>query len=254
MITLRMLGIAVAILVGIPLAWGLADGPIVIPGGEIVDMSGEVVATVTNLSLVEPPQTYERRRVHDWPEQLVEGHTVFVQLLIPVYPIQENWTIDVVGNIECTHHVNASGPYFLGIPIPRDINEARVECRAGETVVATPDPFYDSNDTVSLPISYSSLSPTGNDIPFVAPNGVQGVAEEYEYWRITTHPDGSQSAQKRYAWATPVIAPWYDETGSLKTWYCPIPIDRIQEMGDITRFSAFVVDKPEDAVFQMNSR
>lgn len=249
MITLRMLGIAVAILVGLPIGFGLADhavGHVTVPGGEVFDMSGDVAATVTDIVLADPPQTYERAKVHDWPEQLVEGHTVFVQLIIPLLPIEENFTVDIIGDINCVNHFNASGPYFMGIPIPNRINEAHVECHFGETVVVTPDPFYDSNDTYQ-----TSMRPTGIEIPFVAPNGIEGVAREYEYFSVSEDSMGQQTAVQRYAWAVPVIEPWYHEDGTLKRWYCPVPVERLEQM-DITHLRGFVVDKAEDAVFQMN--
>lgn len=249
MITLRMLWIAVAILVGLPLGFGLADhaiGHITVPGGEVVSLAGHTAATVTDIILADPPQTYKRAAVHNWPEQLVEGHTVYVQLLIPLIPDVENFSVDIIGDISCQHHVNASGPYFLGIPIPNRVHEAHVECRFGETVVVTPDPFYDSNRTYQ-----TSMEPTGVEIPFVAPNGIEGVATEYRYWSIEEDWLGVQTAHVRYAWAVPVMDPWVHEDGSLKRWYCPIPLARMEEMG-VTHFTGHVVDDPRDAVLAMN--
>ena len=247
MVTLRMLWIAVALVVGLPMGIGLADhipGHVAVPGGEVVNAGLEAAATVKDIVLLDTFTTYDRIMPTDWPEQLVEGHTVFVTLDTLLVPNISTWTADIIGSIECSTHTDVEGDYFLGFPIiPRRINEAHAECEAGGVVFVTPDPFYNS----SQQSSYSTqMDPTGKEIPFVAPNGVRGVATEYVYDVITTDPwTGQQTSTTWYAWSVPILEPWTHVDGGTKSWFCPIPVARIHEM-DVTHFTGWVTETPPD--------
>ena len=245
MITLRMLWIALAIVVGLPIGFGLADhaiGHYTVPGGEVVNAGLDAAATVTDIVLVETVTTYDRLAVHNWPEQLVEGHTVFVTLDIPVVPNITNWTADIAGDIECKTHTDIEGYYFLGLPIiPSRINEAHAECHVAGIVFVTPDPFYNSSHT-----SGSSMRLTGLEYPFQAPNGQRGIAREYAYEVVTVDPiTFAQTQATWYAWGVPILEPWTHTDGSTKRWYCPIPVARIDEMG-VDHFTGWVTDGPPD--------
>lgn len=237
MITLRMLGIALAILVAIPITFALADhavGHVQVPGGELVDASEDFVVTVTDIVLADLPTPVDRAVVHNAPEQLVEGHTVFVTWDIKLTPNVTNWSENIMGDIDCQVNQSMSGYYSVGgIPVPRKIDELHLECHAAGKVIVTPDPFYDSDNTYQ-----TEMQPTGNMIPFTAPNGVAGVAEELSYIVIETNWLGEQKAHTLYAWRVPVLPPWTHIDGTTKQWYCPIPGSRIQEMG-IDRYTAY---------------
>lgn len=250
MITLRMLGIAVAILLGIPLAFGLAQLPIIVEGGEIVDASEDAAFAVTDIVLADPPQTYDRAAVYDWPEQLVEGHTVFLQILIPLIPNESQFTVDILGDISCQLHANASGPYFLGVPFPNRIHESRVECHAGQTVFVTPNPFYDSDETTGSYSYHTQMEPTGDEIPYVTPSGVAGIAREYTYTVISVDELGTATEKRVYAYSVKTVEPFLHTDGSVKRWYCPIPIARLEEM-DVSHFDAYVAEKPDDVFLLM---
>lgn len=247
MVTLRMLGIASALLVAIPVGVGLADHTpdhVLVQGGEVANAGLHAAGTVTDVVLLDTFTTYDREFVSDWPEQLVEGHTVFVTLETRLVPNVTNWTADIVGNVDCETHVSGEGSFFGNLPIiPRRINEAHAECEAHGVVFVTPDPFYNS----SQQSSYSTqMEPTGEEIPFVAPNGIAGVATEYSYEVIQVDPwTGQQTSATWYAWSVPIIEPWTHTDGSTKTWFCPIPVARIYEM-DVTHFTGWVTDTPPE--------
>lgn len=248
MITLRMLAIAVAILVAIPMSFALADhaiGHTTVPGGEVLDAYGEVAAWVTDVELIDPPATYDRAVRHNAPEQLVEGHTVFVTWDIPLVRNVTNWTANVVGNVECNHKADWEGEYWNDVPVPTRFNEAHVECQFGETMVMTPDPFYDSENTFSDTSSFrfSPAAPTGERIPFTAPNGATGEVVEYEYLVIGTDRLGNEITRVQYAWEFPIIESWTHTDGKARNWFCPIPEDRLVEMG----LEQFLVFRQADA-------
>lgn len=244
MVTLRMLWIAVAIVVGLPTGIGLAHhaiGHVQVPGGEIVNGGLEAAATVTDIVLVDAIQTYDRVAVHNWPEQLVEGHTVFVTLDIPLVPNMTNWTADIIGDIECKTNTRTSGYFFQGLPVPRRIDEAHAECRAAGRVFVTPDPFYDSNHTYG-----GQWRLTGVEIPFTAPDGQPGVMREYSYPVVQTDLVTLEQRESTwYAWEVPILEPWLHADGSEKRWYCPIPVARIDEMG-VSHFTGWVGESPDD--------
>ena len=251
MITLRMLGIAVAVLLGMPVGLSLAHhaiGHMNVPGGELVNAGLEAAATVTDIVLLDTFTTYDRVAVHNAPEQLVEGHTVFVTLDTLLVPNITNWTADIAGSVSCQANTDIEGQNFLGLPIiPRRINEAHLECSVRGIVFVTPDPFYNSSNTQQT----SSMDPTGIEIPFVAPNGVRGVMREYSYTVLTQQADGAMRSATWYAWAVPIIDPWMHADGTMKTWYCPIPVARMIEM-DVTHFTGWVSDDGSPPRFTMH--
>lgn len=237
MITLRMLGIAVAILVGAPIAIALADhipGHVEVPGGEIFRAAAEEAATITDIVLADPPQFYERAVNEFRPEQLVEGHIVFITIDIPLVANVSNFTVDIIGNVSCETHANATGPKVFGIPFPNRINELHEECEAGGLVFVTPDPFVDSEETPAQ----TALEPTGNEAVRQAPNGEWVRVTEYQYDLITTDWMGQSETRRMYAWSTPVITAWTHNDGGEKRWYAPLPEERLREMG-VTDFSVY---------------
>lgn len=249
MITLRMLAIAAAILIGTPLTFALADhaiGHVTMPGGEAIDADGRVGAIINDVALVDPPATYARAVRHNGPEQLVEGHTVFVTWDIPLIRQVQNWSADVVGYVECTDHVNVSGEKVLGLPIwPTEIHEAHVECAFGDTVVMTPDPFWDSADTTGSAYSVSPAGPTGRRLPFDTPMGVPMEAIEHEYLVYGTDWLGNDFARVQYAWEVPIIESWTHTDGKPRNFYCPIPEEKLVEMG-LEQFLVFhKADSPD---------
>ena len=239
MITLRMLGIAAALLLALPVGFVLADhvpGHATVPGGQILEMSADAVAEVTDITLVEPPVPQDRLQAHNAPEQLVEGHTVFVTWDIQLVPNVTNWTLDITGFVECENYANVSGEYAVGgVPVPTRIDRVYAECRAGEVAFATPDPFYDSEDTYQSQMA----QPNGRYIPFTAPNGETGYATEYEYEVASVDWLGQETRKKMYMWSAPVLPEWLHSDGKPRSWYCPLPVDRLQEMG-VTSFSAYL--------------
>lgn len=236
MITLRMLAIASAILVSLPIGFALAHHAadhVLVPGGEVVNYGLEAAAHVRDITLVEPPGNYDRVSPEKVSEQLVEGHTVFVTWDIQRVHNATPWSADVVGSIGCDPHVNVSGEYWgPDLFWPTRVDEAHVECWANGTVIVTPDPFYDSDDAQE-----SSMQPTGRTIPFTTPTGQTGHATEYVYEAVSTDWLGESTSRTLYAWSVPVLDPWLHSDGGTKSWYCPLPVDRLQEMG-ITTFTA----------------
>lgn len=228
MVTLRMVCIAVALLVAIPVGIAFADG-VTVPGGELANAALHEAATVTDIDLITPPQKYDRV-VNDFrPEQLVEGHIVFITIDIPLIANVSNFTFDIVGNVSCSTHFNGSGNFFGGIiPVPNRIDEAHEECQAAGRTFVTPDPFIDSDNQTLVS---SSLTPTGVSTPFVTPNGQPAEATEY-YYDITARDWlGEITTYSLYAWSTPVMDPWVQSDGRQMNWYCPISEERLSEMG-----------------------
>lgn len=235
MVTLRMVCIAVALLFGGPVAFAIAVVPAQVPGGEVVNFALDQAATITDIALIEPPRKLDRAVLHHAPEQLVEGHIVFLVINIPVVENVTNFTADIVGNVSCSTHSNVSGEFFAGIvPIPRRIDEFHEECHAAGRTFVTPDPFIDSNDQQ---IISASLRPTGNVMTRTAPTGQE--VEITEYWYDITTEDwlGERHYYNLYAWSAPVIDTWYHGPGRPMNWYCPLPDDKLAEMG-IHQFQA----------------
>lgn len=241
MVTLRMLAIASALLVSLPVGFALADhaiGHTTVPGGEVVRGTLEAYAEVTDIVLADLPQAYDRAVVHNAPEQLVEGHTVFVTWDIKLVPNVTNWTADIAGDVSCAANTSTSGPQVLGLPFPNRVDRARLECQAGGVIFVTPDPFYDSSNTYQQ----SSMQPTGSLVPYTTPDGQRGHATEYVYDLIAVDWLGEATVQTLYAWSVPLMEPWMHADGRTKSWYCPLPGERLQEMGIAT----FRVDLESD--------
>lgn len=237
MVTLRMLAIASAILVSLPIGFALANTTVdhvVVQGGEIVRANAEAAAEITDIVLVDTFAKYDQIAIANTPEQLVEGHTVFTVIDIQFVKNESTWTADIAGGVDCDVHHEVSGPTVYGVPVPNRIHRAQLECVVNGTVYVTPDPFYDSDDTVQQ----SSMQPTGVQIPFTAPTGETGFATEYVYELVSTDWLGETTTQALYAWSVPLLEePWLHSDGGMKSWYCPLPVARLQEMG-ITTFTA----------------
>lgn len=237
MVTLRMVCIAVALLLGGPIAYALAVVPITVPGGEVVNFALDQAATVTDIDIIEPPRKLDRAVLHNAPEQLVEGHTVFLTITIPVTANVTNFTADIVGNVSCQTNSSIEGE-FIGpgdiVPFPRRINELHEECHAAGRTFVTPDPFVNSS---GQEIVSAMLQPNGNVVRYTAPSGQLVDVTEYYYDVITIDWLGAQTSHHLYAWSAPVLDPWTHTDGRTMNWYCPIPDDRLAEMG-IHEFSA----------------
>lgn len=242
MITLRMIGIAVAILLGLPIATVLADhvpGHVQVPGGELVNAGAREAGRISDIVLIRPPPTYERTGNEFRPEQVVEGHIVFVTIDIQLVEKVSNFTFDIAGNISCELHSSGEGEFFGGIvPVPRQFDEFHEECEAAGVVFVTPDPFIDSQN--ADPPTSAALQPNGRTFQRQAPNGEWIEITEYEFTKPETDWMGETTGMKTYyAWSVPTITPWTHDDGSTKKWFCPIPEDRLGEMGE-THFTAFL--------------
>lgn len=235
MINLRMIGLAAAILLFIPV--GMAAWPDDDPGDgrAVTEYAVEAAFEVTDVAIANLPRekVYDRESFHE-TEQLVEGHTVFVTIDIEYSYVEANGTIDIWGDVHCKYDAHAPGreyripvgPYEVPIVIPESIDRARAECTvAGQTVVM-PDPAQ------GVPVS--SPAPTGREFPYETPLGERGSAVEYRYTAMRA--DGTTTTL--YAWLTPIHKPWLDFDGRPKNFYCPIPEDRLMEM-DLEDFKVY---------------
>lgn len=228
MITLRMLGLASAILILLPIGVSaLPDGVTTSEddGESVIEGSQEVAAEVYDVVLARMPREkeYDHETFRE-EEQLVEGHTVFVVIDVGSRFNDSNGSVDIMGMVECKAEVSYSGPTFLGIPLPERVDRAHVRCRADEHVIVTPDPFQ--NPPLARPV------PTDRLIPFRGPTGELAYAQEYSYPALRQDPDGTQEEATFYAWSVPIWSePWLDTHGRPKNFYSPIPEDRLVEMG-----------------------
>lgn len=236
MITLRMVAIAVAMLVGIPVAIVAADHMPDVPGGTVHEAEAEARAMVTDIALIDPPDRYVRAENEFRPEQLVEGHIVFITIDLQRVLVEENFTFDIVGNVSCDFGASGEGEFFLGLPWPTDVDEGFVRCQAGDKIFVTPDPFIEGDDvgfgstvTPFVPVSTSTAK---------APNGETIDVEEYAFDVITYDAQGAATSKTYSAWSVPVLQPWTHTDGSTKSWFCPIPEDRLREMG-VSMFNAY---------------
>lgn len=233
MINLRMLAIASAILLALPVgmaAWDEYGSGTENDERTVVGSTLEAVATVTDVVLAELP----REKIYDpasfrEKENLVEGHTVFVTIDLEYRFNQTNGTIDIMALVECKANTRFTGPVYslpfgLGeVTIPNRVEEAHAECRVHDEVIVSPDPFQ--NPPLARP------TPTGRDVPFNAPNGQPAVAREYSYPVRIDMPDGTARYETFYAYGAPLMEPWVDHQGRLKSFFCPLPEDRLVEMG-----------------------
>lgn len=244
MVTLRMVAVAVAILVGVPLLAAATHTPwhVIVQGGDVASANAEAYLEATNVTLVEAFAHYDRMMVNDLPEQLVEGHTVFLTIEIPLIPNITNWTVDINGDVSCALNESTRGVHGpFGIPIPTRIDRARLECQAAGEVFATPDPFYDSENAFR-----SSLQPTGNVYPFVAPNGQPSYTEEYTFFTVRDDEFGDAITRIYYAYAAPILDPWVAPNGETKSWVIALPDERLREM-DVTEWTVVVDNDPRIA-------
>lgn len=228
MVNLRMLAIASAILLGTPLILAATHGigHVVVPGGEVVDYYGEAAAEVTDIVLADLGTVYKPNDTFFRPEQVVEGHTTWLTIDIRLEANVTNASIDITGMVECNHNVSARGPVVFGVPIFNRVDRASAECRVGETVFVTPDPFYDSDNTYT-----SAMTPTGTIYPFTTPSGESGYAEEFQFFTIHEDIYGEPVREDYYAWSVPIYEPWIHTDGRPKAWTCPLPVDKLREMG-----------------------
>lgn len=208
----RMIALAAALLLIVPVGIGTAQDP-------ILDLWGEASAIIQDVELIEPPRkkTYNDSDFIE-PEQLVEGHTVFVT--IDLQPQYENVSaeVDIGGYVSCEHHVAYEAMLYV---VPTNIREAQVECAFGERVVVTPDPF--SGDPGSLDDTGALYTPTGQVFPFTVPGGQSGYLEELVF---------EHEGRDYLAWATPVLRPFETAQGT-KNFYAPLPLAGLQANGGI---------------------
>lgn len=233
MVNLRMFALASALLFGIPLAvaaWPDPNDPTV-PGGQVFEAYGEAAAYVEDIVLADAP-TPPTGRTGDFREEtVVEGHTTFVTLDIQVWRNRTEGTINVTGRVECSHevrerHWNVPIPFVGDAPVPYAIDRAGAECKYGEEVYATPDPFFNPGTAQVTP-----LQPTGRIFTFRTPAGEDAYAKEHVFKLITD--DGWTEPLERtyYAYSTPVLHSWVHADGRPKNFLVPLPEDRLREMG-----------------------
>lgn len=222
MINLRMIGLASALLLLLPI--GVAALP---DGGDeepVLDGYQEATATVYDVVLARLPHEkgYEPESLHE-EERLVEGHTVFVVIDVVSYDRQANGSVDIMGMVDCKANAKYSGPTFLGIPLPERVDSVEARCRVDEHVIVTPDPFNDP--------PMAALQPTGRLLPFTIPGVGQGYAEELQYPVQRQDAHGATETAIHYAWKVPIWGSWLDADGRPKNFYAPLPEDRLLEMG-----------------------
>lgn len=238
MITLRMIAIAAALLLGVPLLVAALPNDLEpdLDGGTLVNENLNATARVVDVVLLDLPRPVDGREGEFKEEQLVEGHTVFVTLDIEVRLNMTNGTVNVTGFVECENYLDVETGQ--PIPFPRRIDRAGVECRQGERVIATPDPFFDPNN-----VQNSGLVATGRLIPFRAPMGEFGFAEEYVFTTVRVNDWGDETTGTYYAYATPVLEPWLHVDGRPKSFVAPLPGDRLAQMG-VGDFTLLMEDDP----------
>lgn len=243
MITLRMIAIATALLLGTPLVFAALpnDDELDVDGGELVNKNLEAAAWVVDVTLADVPRQVDGRTDAFREEQLVEGHTVFVTLDIEVRFNETNGSVNVTGFVECRHEVSWTGPGArtpVGtVFLPGHVDRAGAECRAGERVFATPDPFFDPE------VQSSSMAPTGLLLPITTPSGEEGFVEEYVFTQTRTDQWGDVAERTLYAYAAPIFAPWMHSDGRPKSFLVSIPTERVLEMG-VNDFTIILQDDP----------
>lgn len=243
MITLRMLALAAALLLGTPLVIAALpnDGELDVDGGELVNKNLEAAAWIVDVALLDAPPAVDGRNDTFREEQLVEGHTVFVVVDIEIQLNLTNSSVNVTGFVECSHEVSWQGPMVgtpVGnVPFPGRIDRAGAECRAGERVFATPDPFFDP-DTSSM-----AMTPTGVVLPITTPSGEPGFVEEYSFTLVQHDSWGDTTERTLYAYAAPIYAPWMHTDGRPKSFVVSLPYARLEEMGEYD-FTFILEDDP----------
>lgn len=222
MVNLRMFAIASALLL-VPSAWAL----VTVPGGQVLEYYGEAAAYIEDVAIATFPAPVTGRTGEFREEQLVEGHTTFLTLDIAVERERKNASIDIEGYVRCEHRARVNFTYLGAVPFPTYVDYAGSECRVGEQVVIVPDPFLDWSASYVSP-----LQPTGRLLEFTAPNGERAYMEELTFHTLD-HDDGWAEPLRRdyYAWTTPIFPPWVSDDGRLRSFYAPLPEDRLLEMG-----------------------
>lgn len=243
MITLRMIAIAAALLLGTPLVFAALpnDDELDVDGGELVNRNLEAAAWVVDVTLADYPKRVDGKADAFKEEQLVEGHTVFITLDIEVRFNETNGSVNVTGFVECSHEVSWTGP-GVGTPVgtvfmPGHIDRAGAECRAGERVFATPDPFFEPD------VQSSAMMPTGVMFPITTPAGDEGYVEEFAFTLVRMDQWGDVSERTLYAYAAPIFAPWLHEDGRPKSFVVSLPRERLVEM-DVQDFTIILEDDP----------
>lgn len=228
MLNKRMIAIAAALLMFFPV--GVLAGP----AQDTVEAGADLVLEVKNLVVADP--TYERDDPVDWdlvrPEQLVEGHTVFVTIETTGNVTVQEWNVTVDGHVECRHHGEIKGSWWNGVPFVTGAEHVRVECHVGERVVFTPSVYCIATGDPTCPNATPSLPmvATGVILPFTTPTGEQGYVEELSFVNHETDAWGHPVEKTYYAYATPVFAPWITDEGQLQNFRTLIPVDRLREM------------------------
>lgn len=250
MINKRMLALAGALLLIVPFGLSRAD-----PKSDVYEVQSEIEAQVSNVNLLQPAVNGSPINVGVMPEQVVEGHTTFVTIEAEVNGTPVNGTVTVDGFVSCTHHgeVTDSGGYWLNtpfgtvfVPYPTGVKDVNVECHVGERVIITPTAYCTvtgdfqcgSNDT-NLPLLFA----TGNIFPFTTPTGESAYAEEYSFDRVVDDGIGGLMTKTYYAWATPILVPWLDDSGAPQNMRLPMPTERLAEMPDVDHFHALYENK-----------
>ena len=206
------------------------------PYSDVYEASGSVVAEVSNIKLIEPAYKYNVSKGELVPENLVEGHTVFVTMDIAAEATPVEGHIEVEGYVHCEHEANTTQTsyYLLGVPVPvvSSVNYVRARCDVYEGLVATPTIYCQvTGDWDCDPPAFGAapvMVPTGTILPFVTPDGQQAEAEELTF--VAT-PPGEDAPRSFYAYRVPILLPWVDaEDGLARNMHIPIPYDRLFEM------------------------
>lgn len=227
MINFRMLGLASALLLLLPVAaWANPNDD---PTSTVVEGGAEGLLQVTDVALadlgasrvVDPNSTSTH-------ERLVEGHTVFAVIDIKTRVVDDvgNFTVD--GLVSC--HAHAEGPTrgltlpFVGkVYYPTRVDSVEIDCLEQHRVVVIPSPVGSTS-------SYTPLSPTGVVSRYQSPSGDVGYEDEYAFFERWSDAQGEHEAQ-RYAWAVPVQSTWTKADGHAKNVMAPLPAARLLEMG-----------------------
>lgn len=233
MITLRMLAIASALLLGTPLLVAAFPDDPDAWWDEVTEVQGEASAWVEDVRLAALPAPVTGRSAEVVPEQLVEGHTVFAVLNVHVWRNETEGVINVTGYVDCKHSVGIA----TRNGVPSRVDHAGAECRVYERVVVRP------NSTTAPWTWFTPLEATGRIQPFTTPSGQPGYAEELSY--VASYEDGRGQLvqQTLYAWAVPIYPAWLHVDGRPASFLAPLPEDRLREMG-VDRFDVLFEDDP----------
>lgn len=233
MLNLRMLAVASALFLFVPVGV-LANGP----QQDVIEVTGDVVAEVSDIILVEPKPKPHAASYPLASEQLVEGQSVFVTMdaVTEVEDLEGNVTIE--GFARCENSAKVSYSWWYGIPVPTKVEDVRAECHVGERVVFTPTIYctlagQPQCGTSGGPLDGAPpMTPTGHLVNVDTPAGDRAYAEELSF--TMREPDGAGGWHERtyYAWAVPVLKPWIGGDGKPKNVWLPIPEARLAQMGE----------------------